>query len=222
MAQENYFEYEDTIKSSSYPEGDYIELDLMVPNEEDFKKEQNARVKVSYKEVLSLVGSSKEENLPRDKANQQAQQLGDFALAISRLASEHTAYTQGSHFETNPFNEDPPYEMDSANFVYWGLEMFGLMIETDRVNIRAIKMNRDKLREVANIGSGITIDELIYGDILFFGSADTQVGIYVGDGEFVSFLGSGQRNYAKGATKQNLEKGIWKKEFKGHVMRIKD
>ncbi|MGI4667723.1 hypothetical protein ACR2YZ_28020, partial [Klebsiella pneumoniae] len=55
------------------------------------------------------------------------------------------------------------------------------------------------------------------GDILFFGRSDTNIGIYVGDGEFISMMGK----FPKDETpigKYKLD-DYWN-EFNGRVMRF--
>src|SRR5699024_12843286 len=63
----------------------------------------------------------------------------------------------------------------------------------------------------------VDVSKFIVGDILFFGRSDTNIGIYVGDGEFISMIGKFPKDETS-IGKYKLD-DYWN-EFNGRVMRF--
>jgi len=150
--------------------------------------------------------------------------IGDYALVVANLNNEYTAFDlHGGHQDINPFVQGPPYVMDGANFVYWVYKLNGIHLKGgERTHSTKTIRTDSKLMNVGNVGSFVPPEELRYGDIVYFGLEDWHIGIYVGNGDFVSFNGQGSTNFARGAEKKSLIDGYWSTQFKGHVQRLKD
>lgn len=144
----------------------------------------------------------------------------DFALQFANDASGDTAYHWGGGRQsTNPLTGSPPYKLDCSSFVYWCYKYAGVQLGgTDTGMTTWTIADSTTVWTVGEIGSGIKPGNLTYGDIVFFNN-DEHIGIYVGNGEFVAFNGSGYNNYAKGCEKKSMKEGYWATQFEGHVMR---
>lgn len=154
------------------------------------------------------------------KPTKQAREATDFALTF---LTEPTVYSlhEGLSNE-NPLLQDAPYKMDNASFVYWCYKKAGVQLrgEDTKHSIQTIK-NDFHLQTVGNIGANLDHESLAYGDILFFFN-DKHIGIYVGEGDFISFVGSGANNYSGGLRKRSMIKGKWRNHFQGHVLRHRE
>lgn len=150
----------------------------------------------------------------------EAKEATDFALAF---LTEPTVFSMhGGKSLENPLLGESPYKMDSSSFVYWCYHKAGVELRGGNLNhtIQTIK-NDFNLEVVGTIGSNIDHTDLAYGDILFFYN-DKHMGLYVGDGDFLSFTGSGANNYSGGLRKNNMVTGKWRHYFQGHVLRHRE
>lgn len=149
-----------------------------------------------------------------------AKAAADFGLQFVNNASGLTAYHWGGGRQsTNPLLGKPPYKLDCSSFVYWCYKYAGVQLANSNTshNTTSIKTT-NALYVVGKIGSGLNPRNLTYGDIVYFNN-DKHMGIYVGNGEFVGFNGSGYNNYDKGCEKRSMTSGYWKNKFQGHVLR---
>lgn len=149
-----------------------------------------------------------------------AKKAADFGLQFVNDVAGTTAYHKGGGVQdTNPLLGEPPYKLDSPSFVYWCYHYAGVDITKGAAKPTPMTIrNARTLKTVGEIGSGIHPSNLTYGDIVFF-SGDKHLGIYVGDGEFIGFNGTGYDNYEKGCEKKSMSLGYWSNNFEGHVMR---
>lgn len=117
----------------------------------------------------------------------------------------------------NPFGTDKDVYIDTYNLLYW------LYLGEDEELAYPMNINYffTEGRFYTVFGKGhkykVDINKFIAGDILFFGRSDTNIGIYVGDGEFISMIGK----FPKDETpigKYKLD-DYWN-EFNGRVMRF--
>ncbi|XWX31071.1 tail protein [Staphylococcus phage PG-2021_19] len=117
----------------------------------------------------------------------------------------------------NPFGTDKDVYIDTYNLLYW------LYLSEDEELAYPMNINYffTEGRFYTVFGKGhkykVDISKFIAGDILFFGRSDTNIGIYVGDGEFISMIGK----FPKDETPIGRYKldDYWN-EFNGRVMRF--
>lgn len=124
--------------------------------------------------------------------------------------------------KANPFEGKPPFVLDSAQLIYWcyqyaGIEMLGGSAE---VNVKKIRHDK-RFRVVFTEGQKhVSIfDKLLAGDLIFFGTDTVHVGIYYGEGEFISINGTGDWDASKGLERADLTNGYWWEFFNGAVLR---
>lgn len=153
--------------------------------------------------------------------NDAAIKAADFGLQFVNDAHGQTAYHWGGGRQnSNPLLGNAPYKLDCSSFVYWCYNYAGVELNNSNTDHStwSFVANPAPLWTVGEIGSGINPRNLTYGDIVFFNN-DNHVGIYVGNGEFIGFNGSGYNNYEKGCEKRSMTDGYWADKFQGHVMR---
>lgn len=117
----------------------------------------------------------------------------------------------------NPFGTDKDVYIDTYNLLYW------LYLGEDEELAYPMNINYffTEGRFYTIFGKGhkykVDVSKFIAGDILFFGRSDTNIGIYVGDGEFISMIGK----FPKDETPIGRYKldDYWN-EFNGRVMRF--
>lgn len=168
-------------------------------------------------EVSDLARKAIEEELrPTEEANKAA----DFAKTF---LEQETVYdmSKGKQSE-NPLLGDPPYQMSNASFVYWCYKEAGINLRGGDLShtIQTIK-NSTNLETIGRIGSNLDDSNLAYGDIILFNN-DKHIGIYIGEGDFISFLGGGVNNYSGGARVRTLRTGKWRRLFRGHILRHRE
>lgn len=154
--------------------------------------------------------------------------LAEEALAYAKAHTNEqgllTVYSHGNMEakKSNPFDGNPPYAMDSAQFIYWcffhaGIELSG---GSENVNVRKIR-NDKRFKTIMTEGQKhVTIfDKLHTGDLIFFGSNTSHVGIYLGNGEVIAMNGSGDWDASKGIQVMDMTNGYWWGVFNGAVLR---
>ena len=109
--------------------------------------------------------------------------------------------------------------MNNASFVYWCYHYARVGLRGGEMNhtIQTIK-NDFRLETVGRIGSTKSHEALSIGDIVFF-NHDRHIGIYTGEGKFISFLGNGENNYSGGVRENDMTQGKWLKYYQGHALR---
>ncbi|AAX92331.1 putative peptidoglycan hydrolase [Staphylococcus phage Twort] len=118
----------------------------------------------------------------------------------------------------NPFESDTTSLLDSYNMVYWlyNDEETNLNYPLDYNSI----LNSGVFKDISVRHKYISdIDLLEDGDLLFFGKNNNEVGIYVGDKEYVTIKGKFPKDNTT-IQKYNLEKD-WEL-FNGKIYRLKD
>lgn len=161
------------------------------------------------------------------KALSTAREPSDIAKGVATYAlqfidKETFYHTGGGRTLTNPLEEEEPYGLDSASFVYWCFHKAGARLKENEGHHTILTIKNDpKLYNVGNIGSYLDPNDLTIGDIVFF-KGDRHIGIYTGEGRFVSCIGSGYNNYSGGVRELPMNEGKWRAIFQGHVMRLKE
>ena len=161
------------------------------------------------------------ENERKEKVVKLGDLLNEIADFSEKFISELTMYSNtGGHVIANPLLEEAPYSMSNPSFVYWCFEASRVPLHEskERHTTRDI-VHSPRLETVYPVGSSVNLEGLLRGDLLFFNN-DRHVGIYLGDGEFVSMDGPDSRSSAGGVKRNNLEDEYWSSIFKGHVKRL--
>ena len=153
-----------------------------------------------------------------------SERVARFAEQVAGLPESMTAYDKrgGQFVLENPFKGFPdsaPYILNASSFVCWAFHHVGYPLNQHVMSIRQLP-HSNKLQEVASIGSNYAYENLRRGDLVFF-AQDRHVGIFVGNNEFVSCVGSGENNFSGGIKKENITRGIYNSTFEGHVMSVK-
>lgn len=155
------------------------------------------------------------------------------ALAVSALAYAET-YTRDKGYTSvysygnikakrgNPFEGEPPYAMDSAQLLYWCYNHVGIDLVGGAEHVNVKKIRKDK-RFTTVFSEGQkhlqVFDRLLVGDLLFFGSDTSHVGIYYGGGQMLSINGTGDWDASKGLEIVDMTNGYWWDFFNGAVTR---
>lgn len=144
--------------------------------------------------------------------------IADYAI---KYIDEPTEFTMVEGTDrVNPLEGEVPYILGNASFVHWSYKENGvdLIEEEGKATVRKIKKS-GRLKTLYSIGSKVNLQSLLKGDILLFNN-DKHMGIYIGNGEFVSMNGPSSNTSVGGVHKNNLENGYWKSIFQGHVLRL--
>lgn len=182
------------------PEESLVKLWKVQPNEEDRKIVEGMR---STREV---------------KLGELLNEIADFALTFTTETTLYTKNTGG--YVDNPLQEEPPYEVSNSSFVHWCFEAKEApLLGRERIHTTRGLINSPRLDTVYNVGSSVNLKGLLRGDLLFFNN-DRHVGIYVGDGEFVSMDGPDGGGSSGKVKKNSLDDEYWQNVFKGHVKRL--
>lgn len=149
----------------------------------------------------------------------QAKKVTEFAKQFIGIDSAYSI--NGGYQENNPLLAEPPIKMNNASFVYWcfNSEFIFLRGGDLKHTIQTIK-NDFKFQTVGRIGSTKSHKALTIGDIVFFNN-DRHIGIYSGEGKFISFLGSKENDFSGGIRENDMTKGKWFKYYQGHAIRYK-
>lgn len=91
---------------------------------------------------------------------------------------------------------------DCSGFVSWAYRQAGISIPSNTSQLKSY-------------GQKVSYSNIQPGDLVFFYSGDSHVGIYVGGGKFIGAQTSTGLAYA------SLTSGYWKGQFKGHVRRVR-
>ncbi|UOQ47232.1 C40 family peptidase [Gracilibacillus caseinilyticus] len=96
---------------------------------------------------------------------------------------------------------------DCSSFVYWAFDQVGITLG----NMTSV--TTDTLK---SMGSGVTMDNIQIGDLVFFNTykIDGHVGIYAGNGRFIGAQSSTGVSYA------DMTSGYWKEKFNGRIIRV--
>lgn len=182
------------------PEESLIKLWEVQPNEEDRKMIEGMR---STREV---------------KLGELLDDVVDFALSFTKETTLYTKNTGG--YTDNPLLEEPPYEMSNPSFVHWCFEAKEApILGRERIHTTRGIINSPRLDTVYNVGSSVNLKGLLRGDLVFFNNG-RHVGIYVGDGDFVSMDGPNESGSSGKVRRNSLDEEYWRNIFKGHVMRL--
>lgn len=138
-------------------------------------------------------------------ANEVMRKATDYGKSFANEKRGATAYHWGGgHGDTsNPLEKPAPYLLDCSSFVWWAYEHVGLRFDGGNTTY-TIKQSSNIRRK----GTGLSISDLNYGDIVFFHNAG-HMGMYVDGGKFVGWNGSGYANYSGGAEIAPMDSGYW-------------
>lgn len=119
--------------------------------------------------------------------------------------------------QENPFESDKDIYIDTYNLLYWLYLEEGVELQYP---INANYFFTEGMFYTV-FGKGhkykVDVDKFEIGDILFFGRSDTNIGIYIDNGDFISMMGK----FPKDDTSINIYSfdDYWD-EFNGRVMRF--
>lgn len=183
---------------------------------EDFKKLQQYIPPERNHSISSLTMQTLEKE---KEPSEQAKKAVEFARTF--LDKESAYSLNGGLQETNPLFGEPPYKMNNASFVYWCFHQANVFLRGGNTGhtIQTIKTDFN-LQTVGKIGSSKSHELLSVGDIVFFNN-DRHIGIYIGDGKYISFIGNGENNYSGGIRENDMTQGKWLKYYQGHALRHK-
>ena len=138
-------------------------------------------------------------------ANEVMRKATDYGKSFANDKRGATAYHWGGgHGATsNPLEKSAPYLLDCSSFVWWAYEHVGLRFDGGNTTY-AIKQSSNIRRK----GTGLSISDLNYGDIVFFHNAG-HIGMYVDGGKFVGWNGTGYNNYSGGCQIEPMDSGYW-------------
>lgn len=106
-------------------------------------------------------------------------------------------------------------EFVNSCYVSEGVDLL-LLEET----INAMKIaNSDRLVEIYGFGDHVNLEGLMRGDLVFL-NRDRFVGVYVGEGDFITYTKEEDNPEQGILVKGNLEEDIWSEFFEGHVRRL--
>lgn len=131
----------------------------------------------------------------------------------------HVKYRFKGTSNINPIDTTERVYLDSFNLLYWVYKKFGIdidyplsvqyMLDTDNFTHVLLKGHKAKA----------DIDSLIEGDIMFFDSNDSTIGIYTGDDSFVTLDGEFPQDTTS-LSKYNIS--TWWDRFNGRVLRFEE
>ena len=118
------------------------------------------------------------------------------------------------------FNYNEDVYTDSFNMLYWLLVREGIPVTEgyDRNNLLSTELF-DKVFDKGHKYK-YNINEMIEGDILYFGKNDRNIGIYIGDARYITVTGKFPKDSIQGLDIHDLIKD-WE-QFNGKVIRLKE
>lgn len=148
--------------------------------------------------------------------------IADYGMS---LASLETYYLWGGGHGSDPLEGGAPYGYDCSGFVYWCFKKFGITIGANG-NTTTWGIAADpQFTTLGGVGSGLDPQtSLVAGDVVFFGSTDWHMGIYVGNGNFVASNGNPNTagvDYSGGIQIRSMYAPEWSSIFMGHAIRLK-
>lgn len=148
--------------------------------------------------------------------------IADYGMSLATL---DTYYLWGGAHGADPLLGSAPYGYDCSGFVYQVFKKFGKTIGVNGNNFTNGIAADPQFTTLGNVGSGLDPNtDLIAGDVVFFGSTDWHMGIYVGNGNFVGSNGNPNTagvDYSGGIQIRSMYAPEWSSIFMGHAIRLK-
>lgn len=148
--------------------------------------------------------------------------IADYGMSLATL---DTYYLWGGAHGADPLLGSAPYGYDCSGFVYQVFKKFGKTIGVNGNNSTNGIAADPQFITLGNVGSGLDPNtDLIAGDVVFFGSTDWHMGIYVGNGNFVGSNGNPNTagvDYSGGIQIRSMYAPEWSSIFMGHAIRLK-
>lgn len=148
--------------------------------------------------------------------------IADYGMSLATL---DTYYLWGGAHGADPLLGSAPYGYDCSGFVYQVFKKFGKTIGVNGNNSTNGIAADPQFTTLGNVGSGLDPNtDLIAGDVVFFGSTDWHMGIYVGNGNFVGSNGNPNTagvDYSGGIQIRSMYAPEWSSIFMGHAIRLK-
>ena len=148
--------------------------------------------------------------------------IADYGMSLATL---DTYYLWGGAHGADPLLGSAPYGYDCSGFVYQVFKKFGKTIGVNGNNSTNGIAIDPQFVTLGGVGSGIDPNtDLIAGDVVFFGSTDWHMGIYVGNGNFVGSNGNPNTagvDYSGGIQIRSMYAPEWSSIFMGHAIRLK-
>lgn len=162
-------------------------------------------------------------NLTGASGSDAAMKALQFGLKYIKGSGYQTIYHLGAgRSEPDPFTRGQPFELDCSSFVYWCYRNAGVNLAGGVTGCTTWSFLGDpQLKKIQ--GYGTKTDDIFNnmrkGDLVFFGTGDTHVGLYAGDKKFVGWNGASEIDYNHGCELEPMTDPYWWSEFQGRVLR---
>ncbi|XWX29924.1 tail protein [Staphylococcus phage PG-2021_40] len=143
-------------------------------------------------------------------------------LLINKPNMSNLKYMYRGTPKVNPLKDvSKDYNIDMFNVVYWVFKEIELDNELDYPLTQNELINYERLQQVFDKGHKYksNLTNLIKGDILFFDTNDSLIGVYVGENKFITLTGK----FPKDNTTLSIHDidDYWWERFNGRVMRLR-
>lgn len=174
-------------------------------------------------DTVSLDREDDEDTDSDDYSNYTNGELIAMTLKNNIVKLGNTTYQHRGAPLKNPLeNLEEYFKSDMYNLYYWALEENAIYHELDYPVDKYDFETTDTFYKVRDKGHKFESDILNFeeGDILFFGSNNTSIGVYIGDGQIITLLG----NFPKDNTSPKVYtlKDSWWQVFNGMVYRLRE
>lgn len=173
-------------------------------------------------DTISLDGDNYDNDEDVDYSVYSTGELISMYLKSNIVKLSNITYEHKGAPEKNPLEyPNETFNIDMFNLYYWLLEEVGEVHDLDYPVTKYDFLNSDTFIKVRDKGHkyGSDVFRLSVGDILFFGTNNTTIGVYVGDGQMITLLGK----FPKDNTTPRVYtiKDSWWNEFNGMVYRLR-
>ena len=173
----------------------------------------------SFDEEQDILYADYFQNLSDEDETSGSYNISQFLIKnYKKYANIKYMYKKNTKEDLFMYNED--VYTDSFNMLYWLLVREGIPVteEYDRNNLLSTELF-DKVFDKGHKYK-YNINEMIEGDILYFGKNDSNIGIYIGDDRYITVTGKFPKDSKQGLDIHDLIKD-WE-QFNGKVIRLKE
>lgn len=173
-------------------------------------------------DTISLDGDNYDNDEDVDYSVYSTGELVSMYLKSNIVKLSNITYEHKGAPDKNPLEyPNETFNIDMFNLYYWLLEEVGEVHDLDYPVTKYDFLNSDTFIKVRDKGHkyGSDVFRLSVGDILFFGTNNTTIGVYVGDGQMITLLGKFPKDNA--TPRVYTIKDSWWDEFNGMVYRLR-
>lgn len=206
-------------------DGNMITNTQVIDEPLELNLQENGWIVIDYDtDTLSLDRNDEQDD--EDDNNQYVYTVGeliskyikDNLVKMSNLTYQH----KGSPKENPLDDKDTEYGIDMYNLYYWLLEEVGGYNDLDYPVNKYDFETTDTFVVIRDKGHKYESDlfDLDEGDIMFFGSNSSAIGIYLGEGQIVTIIG----NFPRDNTNPRIYtlKDDWWNQYNGMVYRLRE